>query len=63
MGITRLGDGGCGWIFNGRKPSSGSQIEEADVVENAQVFWVVGLKLDCHPAKYDKVIVPCDVSR
>lgn len=44
-----------------REPAAAGEVEEADVVEHAEVVCARGVGAVAHPAEHDEVVVPCRV--
>lgn len=42
-----------------REPAAAREVEEADVVEHAEVVCARGVRAVAHPAEHDEVVVPC----
>lgn len=42
-----------------REPAAAGEVEEADVVEHAEVVCARGVGAVAHPAEHDEVVVPC----
>ena len=58
VGVARFGNRGRYRIVPGRNPAVRGKVEEPDVVEDAEVFRVVGLEAYGHASENDEVVVP-----
>ena len=61
----RVGGGGCrceeGEVGVGCQPAFGGEVEEADVVEDAEIIRAGGVRAVTHAAEDDEVVVPCSM--
>jgi hypothetical protein len=67
VGVSCTGDHrfwGGEWNRFFWKPMTSLEIEEANIVENTELVWVLRVGLVAHSPKDDQVIIPCNtVSR